>query len=66
MTRSELQLVASCGVDPFPHINENVLFGKGDVERVSNVSIKQMCATNRCVADRQLFRYNFNESVAVF
>ena len=36
-------------MDPFPHINENVLFGKGDVERVSNVSIKQMCATNRCI-----------------
>ena len=30
---------------------ENVLFGKGKLERYSGCVIKQMCATERCVAD---------------
>ena len=51
-------------MDPFPPISENVLFGKGDVERVSNVSINQRCATDRCAADRQLSNCNFNVFVA--
>ena len=54
------------GVAPVMNISENVLFGERDVERVSDVSIKQRGSTDRCVADRQLFPYNFNDSAAVF
>ena len=54
------------GVAPVLNISENVLFGERDVERVSDVSIKQRGSTDRCVADRQLFPYNFNDSVVAF
>ena len=39
-------------------IIESVLFGRGKLERYSGCVIKQMCVTNRCVADRQPFQYN--------
>ena len=42
-----------------------MLFGERDVERVSDVSIKQRGSTDRCVAGRQLLLYNFNDSVVV-
>ena len=54
------------GVGPVLNISENVLFGERDVERVSDVSIKQRGLTEKCVAGRQLLLYNFNGSVVAF
>lgn len=54
------------GVGPVLNISENVLFGERDVERVSDVSIKQRGSTDGCVAGRQLLLYNFNDSVVAF
>ena len=54
------------GVGSFAQMSENVVFGSNDTEWWCECIIKQMCATNRCVADRQLFQYNFNDSIAVF
>ena len=51
---------------PLTHISENVMFRERDVERVSDVSIKQRGSTDRCVANRQLLLYNFNDSVVAF
>ena len=60
------ELVAVLGVGPVLNISENVLFGERDVERVSDVSIKQRGSTDRCVAGRQLLLCNFNDSVVAF
>ena len=54
------------GVGPVLNISENVLFGERDVERVSDVSIKQRGSTDGCVAVRQLLLCNFNDSVVAF
>jgi hypothetical protein len=61
-----LEVAPWCRRCSYVQMLQNVLFGRGALERKSEYAIKQMCATNRCVADRQLFRYNFNDSVAVF
>ena len=60
------ELVAVLGVGPVLNISENVLFGERDVERVSDVSIKQRGSSDKCVPGRQLLLYNFNVSVVAF
>ena len=58
--------MAVLGVSSWQPIWQNVLFGSGTLECYSGRAIKQMCATNSCVADRQLFQYNLYDPVAAF
>ena len=54
------------GVGCGAQILKNVLFGRGKLERYSGCAIKQMCATNRYIANRQLFQYNLYDPVVAF